>query len=124
MEESCIGLVTLDEDSENTNVINELLIPIISLGVKDLIVAASPDGILISDKRKSSYLKSYVEGINERPMYEERTWGDYKAMDYTRYLDGIKSLTKHITIKAGQIVKYQVHHFRDEIWTIVDGLEN
>lgn len=75
----------------------------------------------MSDKHKSSYLKSYVGGMNERPMYEERAWGDYKALDYTRYEDGIKSLIKHITIKAGQTIGYQVHHLRDEVLTIIDG---
>ncbi len=121
MEESCIGLVTIDENTENTHVINELSIPIVTLGVKDLIVAASPDGILISDKHRSSYLKSYIDGINERPMYEEKIWGDYKALDYARFDNGIKSLTKHITLKAGQMLGYQFHLLRDEVWTIICG---
>lgn len=121
MEEECIGLVTMGEDTVHTNVINELAIPIVVLGAKDMIVAASPDGILVADKQKSSYLKSYVNGINERPMFEERRWGNYKVLDYIQYEDGTKSLTKHLTIKAGESISYQRHHVRDEIWTIVDG---
>ncbi|MDF2943025.1 MAG: mannose-phosphate guanylyltransferase [Herbinix sp.] len=121
MEEGCMGRVMVGEDSINTSVINELSIPIVALGVKDLVVVASPDGILISDKQKSSYLKSYVDSMNDRPMYEESQWGDYKALDYIQYTDGIKSLTKHLTIKAGQYLNYLSHHIRDEIWTIVDG---
>jgi mannose-1-phosphate guanylyltransferase len=121
MDEESIGLVTVGEDTVNTNVINELSIPIVVLGAKDMIVAASPDGILVSDKQSSSYLKPYVDGINERPMYEERRWGNYKVLDYIQYEDGTKSLTKHLTIKAGESISYQVHQMRDEIWNIVDG---
>jgi len=121
MEEGCIGRVMVSEDSKNTSVINELSIPILALGVKDLVVVACLDGILISDKQKSSYLKSYVDSMNDKPLYEENQWGDYKALDYIQYNDGMKSLTKHLTIKAGQYISYLSHHIRDEVWTIVDG---
>ncbi len=121
MGDECLGQVVLGEGTQNTHVINELCIPIVALGVKDLIVAASPDGVLISDKNKSAHLKSYVDGISDRPMYEERLWGDYKALDYTSYEDGTKSLTKHLTIKAGQGIDYRAHSVRDEVWIIVDG---
>lgn len=106
---------------DNTHVINELDIPVIVLGAKDMVIAASPDGILVSDKHESSYLKSYVNDIVQRPMYEERRWGEYKVLDNVTYVDGISSLTKHLFIKAGKCISYQIHHIRDEIWTIVDG---
>jgi mannose-1-phosphate guanylyltransferase len=121
MDEGYMGRVMVGEDTINTSIINELSIPIVALGVKDLVVVASPDGILISDKQKSSCLKSYVDTMNDRPMYEESQWGDYKAIDYIQYKDGIKSLTKHLTIKAGQYINYLSHRIRDEVWTIVDG---
>ena len=47
-------------ECENTHVINELQVPLIALGVKNLAIAATPDGILVSDKHMSSYLKDYV----------------------------------------------------------------
>jgi mannose-1-phosphate guanylyltransferase len=121
MAEGYMGRVMVGEDTINTSIINELTIPVVALGVKDLVVVASPDGLLISDKQKSAYLKSYVDSINDRPMYEESQWGDYKAIDYIQYKDGIKSLTKHLTIKAGQYINYLSHRIRDEVWTIVDG---
>jgi mannose-1-phosphate guanylyltransferase len=121
MAEGYMGRVMVGEDTINTSIINELSIPIVALGVKDLVVVASPDGLLISDKKKSAYLKSYVDRMNDRPMYEESQWGDYKAIDYIQYKDGIKSLTKHMTIKAGQYINYLSHRIRDEVWTIVDG---
>ena len=57
------GKVVLDEECENTNVVNELNIPILCMGCKDMIVAASGDGILISDKERSGKMKPYVEKI-------------------------------------------------------------
>lgn len=48
-------------DCENTHVINELEIPLVVLGVRDLAVVATPDGILVSDKLASTHLKEYVK---------------------------------------------------------------
>ena len=74
-----------------------------------MVIAASPDGILISDKHQSSYLKPYVEEVEERPMYEERRWGEYRVLDYTQYEDKSKSLTKHLMIEKGKSLSYQLH---------------
>ncbi len=121
MDELCSGQTVVGEECENTHIINELAIPIVVLGLKDVVVAASPDGILVSDKHKSSYLKPYVESLELRPMYEERRWGEYRVLDYTQYEDKSKSLTKHLMIEKGKNISYQRHLYRDEIWTIVDG---
>ena len=51
------GKAILDETCENTNVVNELNIPILCMGCKDMIVAASGDGILIADKERSGYMQ-------------------------------------------------------------------
>lgn len=121
MNEVCSGKAIMGEGCENTHIVNELAIPIVALGTRDLVIAASPDGVLISDKHKSSYLKPYVESLEERPMYEERRWGEYRVLDYTQYEDRTKSLTKHLMIEEGKGISYQLHRHRDEIWTIVDG---
>lgn len=115
------GNVIQDQTCENTHIINELSIPMVALGLKNLVVVANADGILVSDKETSSYMKPYVEQIHNRPMYEERRWGEYKVLDYEQYSDQSKSLTKHLDIKAGKYISYQSHSLRDEIWTIVDG---
>ena len=121
MEEESVGYAVTGEDCENTHVINELSIPVVALGTKNIVVAASPDGILVSDKHKSSYIKPYLENITGRPMYEERRWGEYKVYDYIQYKDGTKSLTKHITVHAGMAQDYQLHHYKDEVITVVNG---
>ena len=119
--EECIGSVIKGENCDNTHIVNELDIPVVALGLKNIVVAASPDGVLVSDKEKSSFIKPYVDYIKKRPMYEERRWGEYKVLDYTQYDDGRLALTKRIMIKEGKSISYQMHKIRDEIWTIVDG---
>lgn len=47
--------------SENTHIVNELGIPVIGLGLKDLVVVVSPEGILVSDKASSEQLKSLLK---------------------------------------------------------------
>lgn len=113
------GNVILGENCENVHVVNELSIPVIGLGLKDIVVAASPDGILVSDKTASAQLKKYVP--NNRPMFEKREWGEYRVLDYQTYEDGTQCLTKELIIQPGKNISYQKHEHRSETWTIVKG---
>lgn len=106
-------------DCQNTHIINELQIPLIALGAKNLAIAATPDGILVTDKLSSDKLKEYV--IDQRPMYEKRVWGEYQVLDYRIKDDGQNFLTKHLIITPGQHISYQRHAHRTEMWTFVDG---
>lgn len=106
-------------DCSNTHVINELQIPLIALGVNNLAIAATPDGILVTDKKKSDRLKDHV--IDQRPMYEKRVWGEYQVLNYRIQMDGQNFLTKHLIIIPGKHISYQRHQHRSEIWTFVDG---
>ena len=112
------GNATVD-DCENTHVVNELGIPLIALGIKDAVIAATPDGILVSDKEASPKLKDFV--ASARPMYERRGWGEYKVLDYKLHEDGQNSLVKELIISAGQHISYQRHRHRTEIWTFTEG---
>lgn len=109
------------EGIESSYIINELEIPVVCIGGKDLVVAASPDGILISERKLSENIKHLVDGIGKRPMYEERRWGEYKVIDSVDYSDGFGALTKRLTLHPGKSVSYQSHSSRDEVWTFVDG---
>ena len=118
---SAIGNSVLGEQCENTHVINELGTPIFCNGVKDVVVACSPDGILVCGKEHSENIKNQVDKLSPRPMYEERRWGSYRVLDSTTYSDGYKSLTKVLQLKSGRFISYQIHNNREEMWTIVDG---
>ena len=121
MPEKQIGKGVVSEDSSNIHMINELEIPITVLGVQNLIIAASPDGILVSDKEASPKIKELVSNLESRPMYEERRWGNYKVLDFSKFEDGYEVLTKRICIKKGKNLSYQQHFSRSEVWTIIKG---
>lgn len=110
-----------EDSTEDSYIINELEIPIVSIGAKNLVIAASPDGILVSDRKRSENLKHLVDGIGKRPMYEERRWGEYKVIDNIEFADGFCALTKQLKLHAGCSISYQRHRFRDEVWTFIDG---
>ncbi|MGG0307050.1 sugar phosphate nucleotidyltransferase [Priestia megaterium] len=116
-----IGKGVISNDSKNVHLINELDIPITILGVSNIVVAASPDGFLVSDKSASPRIKDLVGEFDNRPMYEERRWGWYRVLDYTKFGDNKEVLTKRIGIKAGKNLSYQLHDYRDEVWTIIKG---
>lgn len=110
------GKVILDETCENTNVVNELNVPILCMGCKDMIVAASGDGILISDKERSGYMKPYVEKIETEAMFAEKSWGTYTVVDVQP-----GSMTVKISMKPNQQMSYHLHNHREEVWTVVSG---
>lgn len=66
LDDKTIGNVVVDDSSNNTTVINSLGIPLLSMGCHDMIIVASEDGILVSDKAKSSAIKSYVDKLPDK----------------------------------------------------------
>lgn len=121
MGSNVIGIGKISDDSSNSHLINELDIPVALLGVDNLLVAASPDGILVTEKAASPKLKELINDFEHRPMAEERRWGAYKVLDHTKFEDGDEVLTKKINIQAGKNLSYQFHEKRKELWTILNG---
>ena len=116
MAEEVKGNVMLDETTKDTNVINELDIPILVMGAKKMVIAASGDGILIADKEQSSYMKPYVEKISTDVRYAEKSWGSYSVIDA-----GEGYLNVKVILNPGNRMSYHSHDFRDEVWTILSG---
>jgi len=110
------GRVVLDETCVNTNVVNELNIPILCMGCKDMVVAASGDGILISNKERSGYMKPYVEKIETEARYAEKSWGTYTVMDVQP-----GSMTVKLSMRVGEHLTYHMHNYREEVWTVISG---
>jgi mannose-1-phosphate guanylyltransferase len=121
MTENTIGKVISAEETQNTQIINELGIPVIALGAKNMVIVANPDGILVADKEKSSFLKLYVDELELPPMYEEYAWGEYKVLGFNSHDDGSFSLVKQLFIRMGQSPSYHRHMLRDEILIFVEG---
>ncbi len=116
MEENVVGNSILGDDCTNVHVVNELDIPVFAMGLKDVVVSAGPDGILVSDKNASSHIKPYVDQIDQPVMYADKSWGGYRVIDVSK-----DSLTVKVTLTAGNGMNYHSHQHRDEIWNILSG---
>ncbi len=116
MGENIIGDARLNETCENVHVLNEIEVPIICMGLKDVIVSASPEGILVSDKEQSSYIKPLVDQIDQQIMFAEKSWGSFKVVDVED-----ESLTIKVTLNPGHKMNYHSHERRDEVWTVISG---
>lgn len=114
--ETSIGNATISQDCCNVHVINELDIPILCMGLKDTVVSASPDGILVSDKEQSSYIKPYVDKMDNIIMFAEKSWGSFKVLDVES-----ESMVIKVTLKHGNRMNYHSHENRDEIWNVIKG---
>ena len=110
------GDVILDDTCKDTNVVNELNIPILCMGCEDMVVAASEDGILVSTKERSGYMKPYVEKIDNPSMFAEKSWGTFTVIDNQK-----NSKTIKIEMKPNTEMSYHSHSYRSEIWNIISG---
>ena len=121
-----IGQVQSDATCANLHVINNSDVPIICMGLRDAVVAAGPEGILVSDKVASSYIKPFVERLDKQIRFAEKSWGSFKIIDVES-----ESLTVKVTLNRGSRMRYHSHERRSEVWNfiagtgriIVDGLE-
>lgn len=116
MEEPKIGKAILNDACENVHVLNELDVPVLCMGLKDVVVSASPEGILVSDKEQSSYIKPFVDKIDQQIMFAEKSWGSFRVLDVED-----ESLTIKITLNPGHRMNYHSHTRRDEVWTVISG---
>ena len=126
MGEPSIGEAMMNENCSNVHIINELDVPVLAMGLQDVVISASPEGILVSDKEQSSYIKPFVDSIDQQIMFAEKSWGSFRVLDVEA-----DSLTIKVTLNAGHSMNYHSHRQRDEVWvvisgkgrTIVDGME-
>ena len=116
MEDPSIGNTIFNDTCENTHVINELNVPVLCMGLKDVVVSASAEGILVSDKEQSSYIKPYVDQIDQQIMFAEKSWGSFRVLDVEA-----DSLTIKVTLNPGHSMNYHSHDRRDEVWTVISG---
>ena len=116
MDSHVVGEAMFNEKCENVHVVNELDVPILCMGLKDVVVSASPEGILVSDKEQSSYIKPFVNMLDHRVMFAEKSWGSFKVID----IDSA-SMTIKVTLNAGHRMNYHSHQHRDEVWTVIAG---
>ncbi len=126
MEEPSVGEAMMNEKCNNVHIVNELDIPVLAMGLHDVVISASPDGILVSDKEQSSYIKPFVDELDQQIMFAEKSWGSFRVLDAAN-----ESMTIKVTLNSGHSMNYHSHKNRNEVWvvisgtghTIVDGME-
>lgn len=116
MDSQIVGEALYNETCENLHVINELNVPVLCMGLKNIVVSASPEGILVSDKQQSSYIKPFVNTLDNKVMFAEKSWGSFRVLDV-----GDGSLTIKVTLNPGHSMNYHSHEHRDEIWNVISG---
>ncbi len=96
---------------------------IITLGVEDIIVADTPDVVLIAKKGESQKVKDVVNTLKEMGKREAvehiisyRPWGSYEVL-----LKGERFKVKRVKVKPGKRLSLQLHHHRAEHWIVVKG---
>lgn len=96
---------------------------IAAVGVKDVVVVETADGVMVADRNQVQDIKIIVDllknaGRKEVDFHREvhRPWGVFDSID-----NGMRYQVKHITVKPGGKLSVQMHHHRAEHWVVVSG---
>jgi mannose-1-phosphate guanylyltransferase len=116
MGENSVGEAMMNEACQNVHIINELDVPVLAMGLHDVVISASPEGILVSDKEQSSYIKPFVDQIDQQIMFAEKSWGSFRVLDVEE-----GSMTIKVTLNPGHKMNYHNHKYRDEVWVVISG---
>jgi mannose-1-phosphate guanylyltransferase/mannose-6-phosphate isomerase len=93
------------------------------VGVKDLVVVATEDVVLVADRRHAQSVSAVVQRlkasnrteVSDQPQVQ-RPWGSYQSMG-----SGNSFQVKEIVVKPGGRLSLQMHHKRAEHWVVVEG---
>ena len=116
MEETVIGKGEMNDTCTGVHIVNEMDVPVLAMGLHDVVISASPEGILVSDKEQSSYIKPFVDKFEQQIMFAEKSWGSFKVIDVET-----ESMTIKVTLNAGHSMNYHNHKNRDEVWVVISG---
>lgn len=93
-------------------------------GVKDLIIAATDDAVLVAGKESAQKVKDLVDQIKAGDRHEHEThtrvyrpWGWYQSLEF-----GPNFQVKQLSVKPGAQLSLQKHRHRAEHWVVVEGI--
>ena len=93
------------------------------IGLKDVIVVATGDAVLVADRSQTAKVKTLVESLKAQGHPEAtehrrnyRPWGYYQSID-----QGSRYQVKRIVVRPGGRLSLQKHHHRAEHWVVVRG---
>jgi len=94
-----------------------------ALGVKDMVVVATDDAVLVATKDRSQDVRVIVDSLkaSERSEHETHTrvyrpWGWYQTLEIGDHFQ-----VKQLMVKQGGILSLQSHQHRAEHWVVVCG---
>lgn len=116
MQDAVVGKGVLNDNCSNVHIVNEMDVPVLAMGLHDVVISASPEGILVSDKEQSSYIKPFVDRFEQQIMFAEKSWGSFRVLDVEN-----GSMTIKVTLNEGHSMNYHNHKHRDEVWVVISG---
>jgi len=109
-------------DTQNSLVYSEGRL-VTTVGVRNLVVVATPDALLVADKSSAQSVKQIVETLKAQDRIEtefqhvvHRPWGSFEGL-----AQGPRYQVKRILVKPGASISLQLHNHRAEHWVVVKG---
>ncbi|EMG7852765.1 mannose-1-phosphate guanylyltransferase/mannose-6-phosphate isomerase [Enterobacter hormaechei] len=94
-----------------------------AIGLKDLIVVATRDSVLVSHRDDVQKVKDTVEYLKKNNRYEYKRhnirylpWGTTLCL-----VDSRKYKINFVTVESGKTISLQKHYHRNEQWTVLSG---
>ncbi len=96
---------------------------VVGLGLKDTVVVAMPDAVLVADKSRAQDVKLAVTALKAKQVVQAETfprdhrpWGWFESL-----VMGERFQVKRIVVHPGAALSLQSHHHRAEHWIVVEG---
>lgn len=120
---SCGGPVTA-LDCENTLLRSESDdLELVGLGLRDLVVVAMPDAVLVADRGRAQEVKKAVaalkqKGVSQAEQFpvDHRPWGWFETLVLSDRFQ-----VKRLVVHPGAALSLQSHVHRSEHWIVVSG---
>ena len=96
---------------------------VVGIGLKDTIVVAMPDAVLVADASRAQDVKAAVAALKKKAAKQaeafpkdHRPWGWFESL-----VIGERFQVKRIVVHPGAALSLQSHHHRSEHWIVVEG---
>ncbi|MGY9045541.1 mannose-1-phosphate guanylyltransferase [Puniceibacterium antarcticum] len=96
---------------------------VVGIGLKDIIVVAMDDAVLVAHKSEAQRVKEAVTALKAKGVVQAvqlprdyRPWGWYESLAI-----GNRFQVKRIVVHPGAALSLQSHHHRSEHWIVVEG---
>jgi len=96
---------------------------VVGIGLRDTIVVAMPDAVLVADASRAQEVKAAVAALKAKAVRQatafpkdHRPWGWFESL-----VLGERFQVKRIVVHPGAALSLQSHHHRSEHWIVVEG---